>query len=196
VGRHAVALDERPVHVDRHAGNTTAGRPDVSQQPIAVERDPVVGEHEVGRVVAVEHGVTRCSRPWVDRITVQVADTVEAANLEAGPAADALTRCVESCWGLMERYPVLLNASIPAAPTPAGDRERHQPIIGPLTALVCRGQTSGEFDDSLPADWFVMAVIALGHAAGAQVAGGRMSTVDAAVAFRRSVLRLCLRPSP
>jgi hypothetical protein len=48
------------------------------------------------------------------------------------------------------------------------------------------------FDTRHSEAWIVTAVIALGHAAGQQVAAGRMSPDEAGAAYRDSVLRLVL----
>ena len=127
----------------------------------------------------------------VERITAEVTAALAAQDLDGGTAADALDRWVGACWQLMERYPLLLNASIPTAPSPVEDYDRHEPILGPLAGMVARGQRDGEFDDGYPTGWLVAAIIALGHAAGTEVAAGRMTFVDAGVAFRESVLRVC-----
>ena len=41
--------------------------------------------------------------------------------------------------------------------------------------------------------WILVAVIALGHAAGQQVTAGRMSPNEAGAAYRDSVMRLVLK---
>jgi hypothetical protein len=46
----------------------------------------------------------------------------------------------------------------------------------------------------MPVEWLVAAIIGLGHAAGQEVAAGRMPADVAGPAFRESVLRLCRRP--
>jgi AcrR family transcriptional regulator len=130
-------------------------------------------------------------RAVVELISTQVIAVVEAERLDEGRAIDALGRWARACWGLMERYPLLFNAAIPAAADHDDDYERHRPIIGPLRGLIVRGQRSGDIDGRLPPDWVVAAILALGHASGAEVAGGRMTVTAAGAAFRTAVLRIC-----
>lgn len=56
--------------------------------------------------------------------------------------------------------------------------------------LVRRGQRSGEFDPGLDPRWGAAAVIALGHAAGAEVAEGHPARQDAVEAVRVAAPRV------
>jgi hypothetical protein len=125
----------------------------------------------------------------VERITAEVAAALDALDLDQGSATVALRRWVETAWGLMDRYPVLLNPEIPVAP-PEQDLRRHEPVTGRLVPLIRRGQRAGEFDRRLPPQWLIAATIALGHAAGQEVAAGRMTTRQAGKAFTTAVLRV------
>jgi hypothetical protein len=78
---------------------------------------------------------------------------------------------------------------MPATP-PQQEVQRHQPVTGGLSTLIRRGQRTGEFDRRHSPDWLVAATIALGHAAGQEVAAGRMTTRDAGDVFAESVLRV------
>jgi hypothetical protein len=66
---------------------------------------------------------------------------------------------------------------LPAAEVDA----RHEPVVGPLRAVLERGVASGAFRDDLPVPWLVAAVSALVHAAAEQVASGAAAH-DAATA--------------
>jgi len=129
----------------------------------------------------------------LERITAEVIAVLDALDLDTGPAPTALGRWVDASWGLLDRYPLLLNGSLPVGGQ-ADEHERHMPIIERLVVLVLRGQASGEFDPDVPATWLVSAIIALGHAAGQEVGAGRMNAHDAGGAFRDSSLRLCVKP--
>ncbi|MEU4248465.1 hypothetical protein AB0F15_13770 [Amycolatopsis sp. NPDC026612] len=59
-----------------------------------------------------------------------------------------------------------------------------------LTRIIERGQRSGEFDKTLSVGWLAAAVIALGHAAGGELAAERLSAAEAQKALRVSLLRL------
>ncbi len=65
--------------------------------------------------------------------------------------------------------------------------------MGGLRRLLTRAGEDDLLPDGSSPDWLVAAVIALGHAAGLEVAAGRMSATEAGAGFRSGALRLCLR---
>lgn len=148
----------------------------------------------------------------IDRITTETAARLEAIDADRGPAMSALRRWLDTAWEILDRYPVLLIADAttaePALRTPdqvttpvrdearTDDYERHLPIMDSLLRIIRRGQRSGEFDKKASPAWFVAAIIALGHAAGQEVAAGRMSYEAAGRAFRQSALRVVAATNP
>jgi AcrR family transcriptional regulator len=127
----------------------------------------------------------------IDHITAEVAAAFDSLDVADGPAVDALRRWLDVAWQVLARYPVLLTEAV-AAPA-ADEYQRHLPISERLVALLDRGRKSGRFDDRHPVSWLVSAIIGLGHAAGQEVASGRMSMGDAGAAFQDAAVRLCLR---
>jgi AcrR family transcriptional regulator len=163
-------------------------RPSASTEEIAAEAG-------VARQTVYAHFASREALidAVVDRVTAEVLAALDAVDVDSDAAVTALGRWLDACWALLERYPLLLNATIPPT-TAAQDRGRHLPIAERLSVLLRRGQREGDLDDGLPVDWLVAAIIGLGHAAGQEVAAGRMASGAAGDAFRDSVLRLCRRP--
>ncbi|MFY1693176.1 TetR/AcrR family transcriptional regulator [Plantactinospora sp. WMMB782] len=163
----------------------------------------VLGRNPDAKVeqVAVAAGVTRQtvyahypSRPLllgavVARITDEAVAALDAADVDSGTATEALLRWLDATWRLFDRYPLLLDPSVAAA-DPAEDDRRHAPVVARLARLVRRGQAGGEFDRTASPAWLVSATVALGHAAGGEVAAGRATTAEAAAALRRSILRV------
>jgi AcrR family transcriptional regulator len=125
----------------------------------------------------------------LDRITTDVLGELDAAERAAGSATDALLALLDATWRLLDRYPLLLHGSA-AAPDAAEDHARHEPIRSRFAQVLRRGRDGGEFDPDPPLDWLVAAVVALGHAAGAEVGAGRMTADAASAALRASVLRV------
>ncbi|MFI7490291.1 TetR/AcrR family transcriptional regulator [Micromonospora echinaurantiaca] len=121
----------------------------------------------------------------VGRITEEAMAAIDAAAIDEGPAPDALLRLLDAGWRTALRYPVL-----DSAPAGDGDDELHRPVVDRLLRLIARGQAAGEFDPALPPAWLVATTIALGHAAGAEVAAGRLAADQAAAALRTSILRV------
>lgn len=125
----------------------------------------------------------------LDHLTGETMAALDAADLDDGPATAALLRLLDVSWQTFDRYPALVQLG--AEPVTAKeDHERHTPVTERLARLVRRGQKAGEFDRGLSVDWLVAATIALGHAAGAEVAAGRMSSKKAVATLRTSVLRV------
>ncbi|MEJ3656127.1 TetR/AcrR family transcriptional regulator [Actinomycetes bacterium KLBMP 9759] len=125
----------------------------------------------------------------IERITEETVAAMDAARLDDGPAPAALLRLLDAGWQSMERHPLLLSAAATTMDAAEND-ELHEPVFALLHRLVRRGQASGEFDPDASPEWLIAATAALGHAAGAEVAAGRMTADEAAAAVRRSVLRL------
>jgi AcrR family transcriptional regulator len=125
----------------------------------------------------------------LERVTQRVTEAIDAADLETGPAAQALVRFLETGWQAFEDDPFLLHLSGPPL-DPEGERDRHQPILQRLEQVVRRGQRSGEFDPDLPVTWILSSFLALGHAAGEEVRAGRMTSAQAISVLRRSIPRL------
>lgn len=167
-------------------------------------RDP---DAKVERIAA-EAGVARQtvyahypSRPMlvaavVDRITAEAVAALDAAGIETGASGmdggtvtRALLRWLDVTWELFDRYPLLRHPSA-AAVAPADVERQHAPVAERLERMIRHGQATGEFDGGLSPGWLVTATVALGHAAGEQVAAGRMTASQAAAMLHRSVLRL------
>jgi AcrR family transcriptional regulator len=125
----------------------------------------------------------------VERVTADAVAALDSIDLHEGSATMALQRWLEAAWALLERYPVLLSPAMPATP-PEQELARHEPITGRLLPLIRRGQRTGEFDRRFSPEWLIVATIALGHAAGQEVAAGRMTTQQAGSVFARSALRV------
>jgi AcrR family transcriptional regulator len=127
----------------------------------------------------------------VARVTGEVLAALDAVDVDSDAAVVALGRWLDACWALLERYPLLLNATVPPA---SAARDRRLPVAERLAVLLNRGRREGDLDERMPVDWLIVAIIGLGNAAGQEVAAGRMAPAAAGDAFRDSVLRLCRRP--
>ena len=161
----------------------------------------VLGRHPDATVeqIAAEAGVTRQtvyahypSRPLlitavIDRITAEAVAALDAAtDVDGGTVAGALLRWLDVAWQLFDDYPLLRHPSAAAADTGL----QHAPVAERLERMIRRGQATGEFDATLSPAWLVAATIALGHAAGGEVAAGRMTGTQATAVLHRGILRL------
>ncbi|GAB3813497.1 TetR/AcrR family transcriptional regulator [Micromonospora zhanjiangensis] len=152
--------------------------------------DDVAAAAGVSRQTVYAHFASRDAllAAVIRHLTEETVAAMDAARLDEGAAAEAVVRFFDASWRTLERYPLLLTIEGPTSPEE--DREVHRPVLDRLDRLVRRGRDAGEFDREFPTEWLVTAAVAVGHAAGAEVAAGRMSTAEARSVVRRSVLRL------
>ncbi|TQF01200.1 TetR/AcrR family transcriptional regulator [Kitasatospora acidiphila] len=124
----------------------------------------------------------------LQQLTQRVTAVLDAADLESGPAAEAVVRFLEAAWHASLAEPLLVYlAQQPRSPQQ--DSDLHEPMTIRLHALIQRGQDGGEFDPEPPATWLVATTIALAHTAGEEVRAGRMTADEAIDALRRTIPR-------
>jgi AcrR family transcriptional regulator len=182
--RRADAVRSRAAVLDAAAAMLD-DRPDASVEAIAAAAG-------VTRQTVYAHFPSREKLLYavLDRITEEAVAAMDAAEPDAGPAADALLRMLDAAAGPPGRHGALLQR-IGALPVSADeDRTRHTPVADRIEAVLRRGRRGGEFDTGLPVPWLVTGVIALAHAAGAERAAGRLTAPAARKALHESVLRL------
>jgi AcrR family transcriptional regulator len=159
-----------------------AGRPDASMDEIAraagVSRQTVYA-HFPSRDALIDAVIAHAS--------TEFTRLLDGLDLEAAPPAQALTRLLDAGWQVAARYPFLW---LQPAVDPGKDADRHAPVLDRMLAIVRRGQASGDFDASVPAQWLLSASLALGRATEDEVKAGRMTIEQATQAMHQSVLRL------
>lgn len=131
----------------------------------------------------------------VDRVTERVAEAMDAAGADEGPAPDALLRLLDAAWRAAETYPALVSLGTRPAP-PDEDRARHRPIADRIAHVLERGRDGGAFDPGPALSWQVTAVIALSHATAEEIRAGRMPAADATAALHSGLLRLLAPDAP
>jgi AcrR family transcriptional regulator len=124
-----------------------------------------------------------------DRALAQSLEAMDAARLDEGDPAEALDRLVGASWRTLARHARLLEA-IQAGADVEEMHALHAPIRGRIERLVRRGQRVGSFAPGLAKGWASSAVVALFHAAAAEVAAGRLSAASADRQLRLSARRL------
>ena len=126
----------------------------------------------------------------VDHVTAEAVEAMDAADLDTGPAAEALVRVLEAGQRTAGRYPVLMRAVAALPVSPEADHDHHAPVADRLARVIRRGRETGEFDDGLPLDWQIAVTVKLGHAASEEVDAGRLSEEEAAHTLRATLLRV------
>ena len=107
-----------------------------------------------------------------ERAMSEVVDVIVAAEPERGDPADALRRIVTDSWRTLGRYHALIaiNTQLPAAEL----HQRHGKVFSALQTLIERGQRTGAFRKDVPAAWHLSMLVALTHAASAELRAERI----------------------
>jgi TetR/AcrR family transcriptional regulator, mexCD-oprJ operon repressor len=122
-----------------------------------------------------------------DRALREVGEVIAAAEPGRGEPREALARVVAATWRYLGRYHALvaLNTS---TQTPEQLRHRHGVVLGQLLPLVQRGQAVGVFRSEVPPAWHLSMLLALVHAASAELRAGRVAKEHAEAAVVTTVL--------
>ncbi len=120
------------------------------------------------------------------RAISEVAHVIEAAEPERGDPADALRRVLAAAWRTLGRFHALVevNARLPQADL----HGRHQSVLASLEPLIERGQRDGTFRSDVSTAWHLAMILALVHAASAELKAGRVSAAQAEAAVVETVL--------
>jgi AcrR family transcriptional regulator len=130
-----------------------------------------------------------------ERALAETAAAIAEAEPERGEPADALARVVSATWRKLGRYHALVAINT-GAQAPEELRHRHGPVLGRLLPLVERGQAEGVFRTDVPAGWHLSMLLALVHAASAELRAGRVPTDQAEAALMATVLGAVAGPGP
>lgn len=133
----------------------------------------------VGRVTLYGHfpSRTELAKALMDRAFEETEAVWQAVDT-SGPADEALDRVLREQWHLMERNRNLRD-NVVGDVSPQWLRQRHDPILRRVEALITRGQDEGAFRTDLPLSWLVTSLYSLVHAASDEISAGRLTTEQA-----------------
>jgi TetR/AcrR family transcriptional regulator, mexCD-oprJ operon repressor len=104
-----------------------------------------------------------------DRAMSEVIAAIEAADPDRGDADEALRRVVAETWRTLGRIDI--NTRLPHSEL----HDRHRSVLATLEPLIERGQREGGFRTDVPPAWHLSMLMALIHAASAELRAGRLS---------------------
>jgi AcrR family transcriptional regulator len=166
----------------------------------ALASDPEASMAEIARQAGVVRATIYVHFPTreslIDAVTEraisEVTRVVAEAEPERGEAADALGRVVATTWRALGRFHglVAINTRLP----PHELHRRHQPLLAMLAPLIERGQRDGSFRPDVPAPWHLSMMLALVHAASAELRAGRLPADEIEAAIVATVLGALSRP--
>jgi AcrR family transcriptional regulator len=122
-----------------------------------------------------------------ERALAEAAAVIAAAEPDVGEPVDALVRVVGATWRTLGRYHALVAINT-GAQAPEALRHRHGTVLHALAPLIERGQETGAFRADVPSSWHLSMLMALVHAASAELRAGRVREADAEPALVASVL--------
>ena len=121
-----------------------------------------------------------------ERALAEVAAVIAAAEPDRGAPSDALARVVGATWRTLGRYHALVAFNT-GAQTHEELHDRHGSVLGTLLPLIERGQAAGDFRTDVPAAWHLAMLMALIHAASAELHARRVPEAAAEAALVATV---------
>lgn len=160
----------------------------------ALASDPEASMAEIARRAGVVRATIYVHFPTreeliaavTERAIREVGEVIGAAEIERGAPAEALRRVVTAAWRSLGRYHALveINTRLPQTEL----RARHDPLLGTLEPLIARGQREGAFRADVPPAWHLSMLMALMHAASAELQAGRLPEGQLEAALVETVL--------
>lgn len=148
----------------------------------------VAKEAGLSRVTVYAHfeDLSQLLEALVERAVRSSVAAIEAAELERGPAPEALMRVIDASWEQLGRHEGIGRGAGAELSSPAM-RRSHRAAHRLLRQLVDRGQKEETFRRDVSPDWLVTSFFALVHAARDEVAARRKKRATALDELRLTI---------
>ncbi|MEU3550313.1 TetR/AcrR family transcriptional regulator [Streptomyces longwoodensis] len=124
----------------------------------------------------------------------QADKALEAQELSAAPADQAMAHMIHSCWRILDQHSYLVAASQGVIGEPSR-RRQHRKVLDRVDRLIARGQEEGVFRTDLPRTWLVTVFYSVLHAAATETRARHLRASEAASVLERTLL-VTLRTPP
>ena len=150
----------------------------------------IAKEAGLGRVTLYGHFA---SRPvLIDAVVARVIErgeqTLAAVDIEGDPR-EALARLIHSSWQLVDQARSVIAAAAEEL-SPERIRQLHDSPAARVESLIERGRREGLFRTDMPTSWQLAVLHQVLHGAAAEIAFGRLESVDAPRVITTTVFTL------
>jgi TetR/AcrR family transcriptional regulator, mexCD-oprJ operon repressor len=135
----------------------------------------VANEAGVSRPTVYAHFPDRRAvlQALVERTVRHTMDAINSAQLDRGPATDALQRLLTAAWQQLADHDEIAHAAAGELSADAM-RAAHHSARRAIRELLERGREDGSFRTDVPAGWLVTSTLALIHATAEEVRTGEL----------------------
>lgn len=171
---------------------------DAAERLLEARREPTISavsaESGLSRVTVYGHFDDRSAliEAVVERAVRRAMTEIDRADLDRGPADEALERLIAAAWEAVAHSTAIAGAAAAQLSADAMRRSHHRGRDR-VRRLVERGCAEGVFRDDVPVDWLVTSAFALIHAARDDVAAATMDAEAARAALLATVPALFQR---
>ncbi len=160
------AADHRRATAERNFAAILDATERLLARRITLNMAAIATEAGLSRVTVYAHFKTlsHVVEAAIERAVNASLAAIEAAELDTGPADEALRRMISASWDRLASGEALARAAAEHLSTEHLSRT-HEPLMAHLRKLLKRGQGEGVFRTDLPAEWLVTTFYALVHGA-------------------------------
>lgn len=119
------------------------------------------------------------------RVLDEASAALDAAEIDRGPAEEALGRLVRVSWSVIGRSRGILAVERELPPSLV--RAHHSDVLQRMGRLMARGQAEGAFRRDLPLPWLVATCYSMFHAAAEEVDEGRLDESEVAEVLGKTI---------